>query len=125
MRLILIIIFGLIALHIAASLIGPLIGLGVGAALIYYAYKNLVKPNNSVPKIILWVIIGAIGVSMFIHSVPGFLFVGAIAALVYFIARNSSSKSKSQFNKATDSKGPSVYQAYESFETEWREVTNR
>ena len=122
MRLILIIILGIIALSIVGTLIGPLIVLGIGAALIYYAYKNLVRPNNGMLSIIWWVVVGAIGVKMFIGALPGFVFIAAIAALVY-IAYKRSNRPQASVN--ADSNGSSMYSEYENFEAEWRDITRR
>jgi len=123
MRLILIIILGFIALSMAASLIGPLIVLAIGAVLAYYAYKNLVKSDKSLLGIIWWVVVGAIGISMFIGALPGFVFVAAIAVLVYFAFRKSNRSS--QANVESGSNEASVFSEYESFEAEWRDITNR
>ena len=123
MRLILLIILGLIALSIAATLVGPLIILGIGAVLAYYAYKNLAKENKSILGIIGWVIVGVIGVKMFIGALPGFVFIFAIAALVYFAFRNSNTKS--QPNVEANPNGSSVFSEYESFEAQWRDITNK
>ena len=123
MRLILLIILGFIALSIAATLIGPMIVLGIGAVLAYYAYKNLVKSNNSVLGIIWWVIVGVTGVKMFIGALPGFVFIAAIAALAYFAFRKPNPKAQS--NVETCPNGSSVFNEYESFEAEWRDITNR
>ena len=125
MRLILLIILGFIALSIAASFIGPLIVLSIGAVLAYYAYKNLAKANKSILGIIGWVIVGAIGVKMFIGALPGFVFVAAIAALVYFALRNSDTSTKSQPNVDRGSNGSSVLSEYENFEAQWRDITNK
>ena len=122
MRLILTIILGIIALSIAATLIGPLIVLGIGAALAYYAYKNLVRSNNGTLSIIWWVIVGAIGVKMFVGALPGFVFIAALAALVYFALRKSN---RPQASVNTNSNGSAVFSEYENFEAEWREITRR
>ena len=123
MRLILIVILSLLALSIAATLIGPLVVLGIGASLVYFAYKKLVKRDQSALGIIWWVIVSATGISMFTGALPGFVFIGAIVALVYFVSRKSSLKA--QPNVETGSNGSSVFNEYESFEAEWREVTSR
>ena len=123
MRLIIIIILGFIALSIAATLIGPLIVLGIGAVLAYYAYKNLVKSDKSLLGIIWWIIVGATGISMFIGALPGFIFIAAVAALVYFAFRKSNGSS--QRDVEMDPNGSSVFSEYESFEAEWRDITRR
>ena len=120
MRLILIIILGIIALSIAASLVGPLIVLGIGATLAYYAYKNLVKSNNGMLSIIWWVIVGALGIKMFIGALPGFVFVAAVAALVYFAYKKSNS---AQANVTAAPSGSSVLSEYENFEAQWRDIS--
>ena len=122
MRLILIIILGIIALSIAASLIGPLIALGIGAVLAYYAYKNLVKPNNGALSIIWWVIVGVIGVKVFIGALPGFVYIAAIAALIYFAFKQSNRSS--QATVKADPNGSSAFSEYQNFEAEWRDITN-
>jgi len=116
MRLLLLIILAFVALSILSSLLGPLIVLGIGAVLSYYAYKNLVKANKSLLGIIWWVIVGATGVSMIVGALPGFVFIGAVVALVYFAYRHANTKSN---NKAT------ATGTYENFETQWRDITNR
>ena len=123
MRLILIIILGFIALSIAATLIGPLIVLGIGAVLAYYAYKNLVKSDKSLLGIIWWIIVGATGISMVVGALPGFIFIAAVAALVYFAFKKSNGSS--QRDVEMDPNGSSVFSEYESFEAEWRDITRR
>jgi len=125
MRLILFIILGLIVLSIGASLVGPLIVLGIGSVLSYYAYKNLVQPGRSLLGIIWWVIVGATGISMVIGALPGFVFIGAIAILIYFASKSSKVKTKAQSNVDTNPNGASVFSEYESFEAEWRDITRR
>jgi len=122
MRLILLIILGIIALSIAATLIGPLIVLSIGAVLAYYAYKNLTKANNGVLSIIWWVIVGALGVKMFIGALPGFVFIAAIAVLVYFALKKTN---RPQAHAQAGSSGSSTFSEYENFEAEWRDITNR
>lgn len=123
MRLILIIILGFIALSIAATLVGPLIVLGIGAVLSYYAYKNLVKSDNSILSIIWWVIVGIMGVNMFVGALPGFVFIVAIVALFYIAFRKPNSQSQS--NVEINPNSSSVFNEYQSFEAEWREITNK
>ena len=121
MRLILIIILGFIALSIAATLVGPLIVLGIGATFAYYAYKNLVKSNKSALGIIWWVIVGATGVSMIVGALPGFVFIAAVAALIYFAFRKSNNRAQVNVESGSNA----VFSEYESFEAEWRDITNR
>lgn len=123
MRLILSIILGFIALSVVATLVGPLILIGIGAVLAYYAYKNLVKANNSALGIIWWVIVGITGIKMFVGALPGFVFIGAIAVLFYVAAK--SSNAKAQPTAKINPNGSSVFSEYESFEAEWRDITNK
>jgi len=123
MRLILIIILGIIALSIAATLVGPLIVLAIGGVLAYYAYKNLSRSNNGLLSVIWWVIVGAIGVKMFLGALPGFVFIAAIAALVYFAFRQSNRPLQSKVKASPN--GSSTFSEYENFEAEWRDITNR
>jgi len=116
MRLILLIILAFVALSILASLLGPLIVLAIGIVLAYYAYKNLVKANKSIFGIIWWVIVGTTGISMVVGALPGFVFIGAIVALIYFASKNSNAKPKT-VAPATGT--------YENFEAEWRDITTR
>ena len=123
MRLILFIILAIIALSIAATLVGPLIVLGLGGVLVYYAYKNLVRSDNGVLGIIWWVVVGVIGIKMFIGAMPGFVFIAAIAAMVYFASRQSNRSS--QASVKADASGSSTFSDYENFEAEWRDITRR
>jgi len=116
MRLLLLVIIAFIALNIVASLIGPLIVLAIGGILSYYAYKNLAKADKSLLGIILWVIVGAAGISMIVGALPGFVFIGALIAIVYFAYTNSRTRA---------THGAPVHKEYESFESEWRDITNR
>lgn len=118
MRLLLLIILAFVLLNVIANLVGPLIVLVIGAVLTYYAYKNLAKADKSLLGIILWVIVGATGVSMVIGALPGFVFVAAIVAVIYLMYRNSNSKPQT-------TNGSPTYKEYESFESEWRDITNR
>ncbi|MCL2560007.1 MAG: hypothetical protein FWE07_05915 [Turicibacter sp.] len=124
MRLILLLILGLIALSILATLVGPLIVLGIGGLLAYYAYKNLVKSDRGLLSILWWVIVGATGISMIIGSLPGFIFLGAVAVLMYFALRKEPNV-KAQVNENPSTERSSVFSEYESFEAEWREVRGR
>lgn len=119
MRLILLVILGFIALSIAATLIGPLIVLGIGVVLAYYAYKNLVQSNKSILSIVWWVIVGATGISMVVGALPGFVFIGAIATLVYLASRKSNPKVQPVDINPNSS---SAFSEYEHFEAEWRDI---
>lgn len=118
MRLLLLIILAFILLNVVASLVGPLIVLAIGGVLSYYAYKNLAKADKSLLGIILWVIVGATGISMIVGALPGFVFVGAIVAVIYLMYKNSNSKSQT-------ANGATAHKTYDSFESEWRDITNR
>ena len=123
MRLILIMILGFIALSIVTTLVGPLIVLGIGAVLTYYAYKNLVKSNPSILGMIWWVIVGITGVSMLLGALPSFMFIAAITALVYFTFKKTSTKA--QPTVEVNPNGSTVFREYENFEAQWREITNK
>jgi len=123
MRLILLIILGVIALSIAATLVGPLIVLGIGATLAYYAYKNIARSDRSALAIIWWVIVGVIGVKMFVGAMPGFVFIAAVAALIYFAVNKSNRPLQSKVNAGSN--GSSTFSEYENFEAEWHDITNR
>jgi len=113
MKLLLVIIIGLIAISIIASLVGPLIALAIGGTLIYYAFKNLSKRNISVLSIIWWVIVGLIGITIAVHTLPNILFILAIVAVVFFVSRRNSN------NQASMNKDARCYEA------QWHEITNR
>lgn len=123
MRLILIFILGFIVLSLLLTLVGPLLVLGIGAMLAYYAYQNLVKSNNSVLSTIWWVIIGITGVKIFAGALPGLVFIGVIVAVCYFAFRKTYSQSQS--NDEMNPDHSSMYSEYQSFEAEWREITNK
>ncbi|MCL1989402.1 MAG: hypothetical protein FWG67_00780 [Defluviitaleaceae bacterium] len=122
MRLLLIMILALILLSVLSSLLGPLIVVGIGSALAYYAYQNLVKTNKSILGIIWWIIVGSTGISMIVGALPNFIFVGAIIVLSYIAYRASQSKSSSNGEM---NQGSSAFREYESFEAQWRDLTNK
>jgi len=124
MRLILLIIFGLILVSVGASLLGPLIALGIGAALVYHAYKCLVRPNKNAFSIIWWIIVGTAGISMIVGALPGFIFIGAVVATVYFFSKRNSEK-EAPVKNAAKPDGSDMFKEYESFEAQWREVSQR
>jgi len=115
MRLIVLIILGLVAFSIFASLIGPMIVLGIGATLVYLAYKSLVIREKGLLSIIWWVLVGITGVKIIVGAFPGFIFVLAVALIIYYATRNKPTR--------TTSKKASDFDTYSSFEAEWKEVT--
>jgi len=112
MKLILIIAVALIAISLIATFLWPLLMVLLGAALVYFAYKNLTKTKPNALETILWIAIAIAGVSIIVSSLPGLTFIIALLVAIYFIAKIANSKSNQR--GAVEVNGP--------VEAEWREV---
>lgn len=84
MKKLLILITGAIAVIIALSFSGPLIGLAFSGLLIYLAMHYYVKTNSVISKV-FWIFIGLIGALTAITNVPALIGLAAItiAYLLY------------------------------------------
>jgi len=72
----------LITAGVAFALLGSIIAVGIGAAILYYSYKKIITIESLFKKV-LWCIAGLIGVSIMLRSIPGIIGLGAIALLYY------------------------------------------
>lgn len=127
MGLIFIVVLGFIVISIIASLVGPLIALGIGVILAYLAYQHLNKAENSLLGIIWWVFVGIVGIGIIFGILPNFIIITAIISVIvgviYYASRKSSLRTSA--TRSTTKNQTSAYKTYESFESEWREITKR
>ncbi|OLS33639.1 flagellar basal body rod protein [Bacillus sp. MRMR6] len=105
---------GGIAAIILLSTIGPMVGLVVGVAILYFIFKQFLKTESIGGKIGLG-IIGFIVLMSTIHQAPAII--GVIAAYVLYLIYKNWNSSKHQFVK--EESDPFV-----NFEKQWNELKN-
>lgn len=94
--------------------IGPLIGLVICLAILYFSIRQFVKANEKGSKI-LWGIIGTIAILAAITNAPAIIGIAAIIAL-YFIYKNWDKEK----NTPTMDNDP-----FTNFEKEWNELNKK
>jgi lia operon protein LiaI len=95
--------------------IGPMIGLVISLAMLYFIYKKFLKTESTGWKIAL-IIVGLMVLSSTIHHIPALIGVGA--AYVLFLVYKEWNKSKKTFDK--EGNDPFV-----NFEKQWDELKKR
>lgn len=103
---------GGIAAIVLLSTIGPMIGLVVGLAVLYYIFKQFLKTESTGMKIGLG-IIGFFVLMASIHNAPAII--GVVAAYVlYLVYKNWNSSKRSTFKEESD--------PFVNFEKQWNEL---
>jgi lia operon protein LiaI len=103
---------GGIAAIILLSSIGPMIGLLVGLAILYFIFKQFLKAESTGGKIVLF-IIGFFVLMASIHNAPAII--GVLAAYVlYLVYKKWNSGKKTIVNEDAD--------PFVNFETQWNEL---
>lgn len=97
---------------LAFTLIGPIIGFGIGAFIAYFSYTSLKKTNSTFQKI-LWGIVGLIGFTIALNTAPALIGLAAIAYLIHTFA-NHKRKKRTQYTSS-----------FQNFESEWTEILNK
>ncbi|MEW9050927.1 MAG: flagellar basal body rod protein [Neobacillus sp.] len=105
---------GGIAAIILLSTIGPMVGLAVGVAILYFIFKQFLKTESTGGKIGLG-ILGFIVLMSTIHQAPAII--GIIAAYVLYLVYKNWNSSKVQIVK--EESDPFV-----NFEKQWNELKN-
>ena len=118
MKKILMIIAIIILASIALAFLGPIILLGIGAGLAYYSYTSI-KNTTSVLEILWWGIIGIIGLSMFLTSIPSLIGVAALALLYYGYKQVKKNTTPDPTATTFD------YSDFTSFENDWESVMGK
>jgi lia operon protein LiaI len=106
------IVAGGIAAIVLLSSIGPLIGLLVSVALLYFIYKKFLKTESTGWKIGL-AIIGGIVLIASLHNIPAII--GVAAAYVLYLVYKNWNRSKQVTVK--DESDPFI-----NFEKQWKEL---
>lgn len=103
---------GGIAAIILLSSIGPMIGLLVGLAILYFIFKQFLKAESTGGKIVLG-IIGFFVLMASIHNAPAII--GVVAAYVlYLVYKNWNSSKKTVVKEESD--------PFVNFEKQWNEL---
>ncbi|WHZ04146.1 flagellar basal body rod protein [Neobacillus sp. YX16] len=105
---------GGIAAIILLSSIGPMLGLLVGLAVLYFIFKQFLKAESTGGKIVLG-IIGFFVLMASIHNAPAII--GVLAAYVlYLVYKNWNSSKKTVVIEDSD--------PFVNFEKQWNELNN-
>ena len=103
---------GGIAAIILLSTIGPMIGLLVGIAILYFIFKQFLKTDSTGGKILLG-IIGFFVLMASIHNAPAII--GVLAAyILYLVYKNWNSSKKTVVKEDSD--------PFINFEKQWNEI---
>ncbi|MFD1739845.1 flagellar basal body rod protein [Bacillus salitolerans] len=108
--------FGLLLLGGVAAIIllanvGPLVGLVISLAIMYYAFKGFMKTNSTVSKV-FWAIFGLIAFAATASNVPAI--VAVVAAYVLYIVYKKL--------KQTDEVMVEKNDPFTNFEKEWAKL---
>jgi lia operon protein LiaI len=105
---------GGIAAIILLSTIGPMVGLLVSLAILYFIFKQFIKTESTGGKIGLG-IIGFIVLMASIHNAPAII--GVVAAYVlYLVYKNWNSSKQTKVKEESD--------PFVNFEKQWNELKN-
>ncbi|MCH1624274.1 flagellar basal body rod protein [Fredinandcohnia quinoae] len=105
-------IVGGIAALVLLSQVGPMVGLIISLAILYFAYKQFTKSDSTGGKI-LWGIVGLIALSASISNVPAIL--GIVAAYILYVVYKKWNREKTTV--VTESSDP-----FTNFEKQWAEL---
>jgi lia operon protein LiaI len=106
------ILAGGVAAIILLSSIGPMIGLLVGLAVLYFIFKQFLKAESTGGKIVLG-IIGFFVLMASIHNAPAII--GVLAAYVLYLVYKNWNSSKKTVVKED-------YDPFVNFEKQWNEL---
>lgn len=110
-------VVGIIAAIVALSLLGPLVGFGFSALLVYLGMHYYVRAKSSFGKV-FWIAIGLIGVFSAISNIPAL--VGLAAIFLIYVLYKKWNNEEVSFSKATIIK---ENDPFTNFETEWAKLT--
>ena len=105
-------ILGGIAAIVLLSQVGPMIGLVISLAILYFAFKGFIKTDSTLGKV-LWAIVGVIALTASASNVPAIL--GLVAAYILYVVIKKWKKEKHQV--ITESSDP-----FTNFEKQWAEL---
>ncbi|MCC3358455.1 flagellar basal body rod protein [Bacillus sp. REN16] len=105
-------ILGGIAAIVLLSQVGPMIGLVISLAILYFAFKGFIKTDSTLGKV-LWAIVGVIALTASASNVPAIL--GLVAAYILYVVIKKWKKEKHQV--ITEPSDP-----FTNFEKQWAEL---
>ncbi|WP_449538829.1 lmo0954 family membrane protein [Ferdinandcohnia sp. Marseille-Q9671] len=108
-------ILGGIAAIVLLSQLGPMIGLVISLAILYFAFKKFVK-SDSISSKVLWAIIGVIALTASASNVPAIL--GIVAAYILYVVIKNWKKEKQEV--ISDTADP-----FTNFEKQWAELNKQ
>ncbi|MEH6891748.1 flagellar basal body rod protein [Bacillus sp. JJ864] len=104
---------GILALIALGSLAG-IVGLAIGAGIVYWSYKSFVRAQSFFGKL-AWGIVGLIGLSIALSHSPALIGIAALVVLYY--GYREWKKEKHVVDVDSDSSKP-----YSNFEDEWNRL---
>lgn len=111
MKKMILFILGTVCLIVLLTQIGPMIGLLVSLAILYFAFKKFVRASSNGSKF-LWALIGLIALCFSIGNIPSLIGLAALAGFYYAIHT---------WKKSTDDPGEPP-DPFDHFEKEWKEL---
>ncbi|MFX3619286.1 MAG: flagellar basal body rod protein [Sporolactobacillus sp.] len=112
MKKVLLFILGTVSLIVLLVHIGPMIGLLISLAILYFAFKKFTRAATAGSKF-LWALIGLIAAGFSIGNIPSLIGLIALAGLYYAV--------HTWKNSTNDTAGPSD-DPFDHFEKEWKEL---
>lgn len=104
-------VLGAVSLIILLTQIGPLLGLIISLAVLWFAFKKFVRSETAGSRV-LWAVIGIIALCFSIGNVPAIIGIIALAALYYVY--------KAWKNDKADT--PEPKDPFDNFEKQWKEM---
>ncbi|MBU9710999.1 flagellar basal body rod protein [Evansella tamaricis] len=104
-------LLALIALFIILANLGPMVMLGFSVFLLYLIFKQFIKTESTVAKV-LWVILGLFILGVAVSNIYAVIGIAALYFL-YFIYKKWQSEKEVTFNK------PESNDPFSNFEREW------
>lgn len=106
-------LIGAIAAIILLHSIGPMVGLVVSLAILYFIYKQFIKSESTLWKVV-WIIVGLMILSSTIHHIPALIGVGA-AYVLYLVYKEWTKNKYTSVKEAKDD-------PFVNFEKQWDEL---
>lgn len=104
-------LLGAIALIVLLTQIGPMIGLLVSLAVLFFAFKQFIRADSAGGKIV-WALIGLIALGFAVGNVPALIGIAALLAL-YFVYKTWNDRKIIERRP----KDP-----FDNFEKQWKEM---
>ncbi|MFT8364118.1 MAG: flagellar basal body rod protein [Sporolactobacillus sp.] len=82
MKKFLLILLGLLCLIVLLVHVGPMIGLAISLAILYFAFRKFIRASRTGYKI-LWAIIGLIALTISLGNIPSLIGILALVGLIF------------------------------------------